>query len=144
MVGLLAAVLQGAPLTTFDLDIVHRRTDANVTRLLAALEAMNAVYRTDARALRPTAAHLLGPGHHLLRTDLGDLDCLGEIDDGATFDELVSDSVALELGEGLACRAISIAKLVEIKRRLGRPKDLAAIPMLEATLEELRKRSGDR
>ena len=31
LVGGLAAVVQGAPITTFDVDIVHRRTEANVT-----------------------------------------------------------------------------------------------------------------
>jgi hypothetical protein len=30
LVGGLAAVVQGAPITTFDLDIVHRRSDENI------------------------------------------------------------------------------------------------------------------
>ncbi|MEZ4293931.1 MAG: hypothetical protein R3B70_03060 [Polyangiaceae bacterium] len=33
VVGGTAAVLQGAPVVTFDLDIVHRRTPENVSRL---------------------------------------------------------------------------------------------------------------
>jgi hypothetical protein len=36
IVGALAAVLQGAPVVTFDVDIVHRRSPENVTRLLTA------------------------------------------------------------------------------------------------------------
>lgn len=35
IVGGAAAVLQGAPITTTDLDIVHRRTPENVARLHA-------------------------------------------------------------------------------------------------------------
>lgn len=38
LVGGLAAVAQGAPLATFDVDVVHGREPANVDRLLAFLE----------------------------------------------------------------------------------------------------------
>src|SRR5262252_4836206 len=37
LVGGLAAVSQGAPLVTFDVDVVHRRSDDNVDRLLTFL-----------------------------------------------------------------------------------------------------------
>lgn len=40
LVGGLAAVAQGAPMTTHDLDIVHRRTSENVDRLAALLKAL--------------------------------------------------------------------------------------------------------
>jgi uridylate kinase len=68
VVGMLAGVLQGAPLTTGDVDVVHRRTPQNVTRLLRVLEQIAAVYRHDPRRLVPTESHLLGPGHQLLET----------------------------------------------------------------------------
>jgi hypothetical protein len=37
VVGMTARVLEGAPTTTLDVDIVHRRTRENVARLLSAL-----------------------------------------------------------------------------------------------------------
>jgi hypothetical protein len=37
LVGGLAAVAQGAPLATVDVDVVHRRSPANADRLLAFL-----------------------------------------------------------------------------------------------------------
>ena len=40
LVGGVAAVAQGAPVTTFDLDIVHRRTDVNVKKLMRFLVKM--------------------------------------------------------------------------------------------------------
>lgn len=40
-----AAVLQGAPITTLDLDVVHRRTPENVARLLGVLLRLNATMR---------------------------------------------------------------------------------------------------
>jgi hypothetical protein len=131
--------MQGAPVTTFDVDIVHRRTPENVERLLAALEELEAVYRGDPRRLAPSSSHLLGPGHQLLRTKFGDLDCLGAIDGTASYEDLVPKSVELSLGEGHVILALSVSALIDIKRRAGRPKDLAALPALLATLDELNK-----
>jgi len=45
VVGGVAAVLHGAPTTTRDLDIVHRRTPENIERLLAVLGALDATVR---------------------------------------------------------------------------------------------------
>jgi hypothetical protein len=139
LVGVLSAVVQGAPVTTFDVDIVHRRTPENVERLLRALSAMDAKYRLDPRQLRPGASHLLGPGHQLLTTTLGDLDCLGTIDGERTFEDLLPESVQLALGEGHSIRALHVRALIAIKQRAGRPKDLAALPALRATLDEIEK-----
>jgi hypothetical protein len=136
VVGMLAGVLQGAPLTTADVDVVHRRTPENVARLLKVLEGIRAVYRGDPRRLRPTESHLLGAGHQLLETDLGDLDCLGTVDNGRGYEDLLSSTVSLELSPGKSIHLIDLATLIEVKRRAGRPKDLAAIPVLESTLEE--------
>jgi hypothetical protein len=57
IVGGVAAVLQGVPITTNDLDIVHRRTPENVVRLLELLLKLDATMRYDMarRGLRPTA-----------------------------------------------------------------------------------------
>ncbi len=49
IVGGVCAVLQGVPVTTADLDIVHRRSEENVTKLLAALDALAAQSRLDSR-----------------------------------------------------------------------------------------------
>jgi hypothetical protein len=51
----------------------------------------------------------------------------------------VSDSIELDLGEGLSCRVVSLERLIGIKSRAGRPKDLAPLPALRATLDEIRK-----
>ena len=67
VVGMAAGVLRGAPTTTLDLDIVHRRSTENVSRLL-------------------------------------------------------------------------VETLIELKEKAGRPKDLAALPVLRATLSESLRR----
>jgi len=141
VVGMTAGVLQGAPITTVDLDLVHRRTPENIDRLLRVLAHLDAVYRHDARRLRPTESHLAGPGHQLLTTNLGDLDCLGTIGDGMGYDELLDRTVEMSLGEGRAIRVLSLPALIQAKEQAGRPKDLAALPVLRATLDELKRRS---
>ena len=88
VVGMTAGILHGAPVTTVDLDVVHRRSPENVARLLGVLTGLGAVYRRDPRQLRPAESHLLGPGHQLLTTTHGDLDCLGAIDQDRGYEEL--------------------------------------------------------
>jgi hypothetical protein len=141
VVGMTAGVLAGAPVTTLDVDIVHRRSPENVTRLLAALTELGAVYRHDPRGLRPTASHLASPGHQLLATDRGDLDCLGTIDDGKSYEDLLESTREVALSGGRVIRVLDLPALIEMKRRAARPKDLAALPVLQATLNE-RRRQG--
>ena len=52
VVGGVAAVLQGAPISTFDLDLVHSRQPGNIVRLLKALETLEARYRTPGGPMR--------------------------------------------------------------------------------------------
>ncbi len=70
VVGGVAAVLSGAPVSTFDLDIVHARSGENVARLLAALTDLDARYRDPGgRVLRPEASALAGPSTRARRAD---------------------------------------------------------------------------
>jgi hypothetical protein len=140
VVGGIAAVLQGVPLVTFDLDIVHRRTAENVGRLLAALDELGAGYRGDPRGLAPSRDTLMGPGHHLLSTRLGPLDVLGAVANGLVFEDLVADTVTLVL-EDLRVPVLDLARLIAVKEATGRPKDLAVLPTLKATLEEIRRKA---
>lgn len=141
VVGMTAGILQGAPVTTVDLDVVHRRTRENVARLLRVLSVLDATYRHDTRGLRPGESHLVGPGHQLLATTHGDLDCLGTIDEDRGYEELLPISVELALGPGRTVRVLTLQALIESKERAGRPKDLAALPILRATLEETKRRA---
>jgi len=141
VVGMTAGILQGAPVTTVDLDVVHRRSPENVARLLRVLDELDATYRHDPRHLRPRESHLAGPGHQLLSTTHGDLDCLGAIDQGRGYEELVEQTVEMNLAGGLRVRVLSLPALIEAKERSGRPKDLAVLPVLRATLDEVKRRS---
>src|SRR5258707_2019782 len=86
IVGGIAIVLNGAPYNTFDLDVVHSTAQANVIRLLPALEDLDAYYRIQPeRRLRPNPSHLESAGHQLLMTKFGPLDLLGRIGSGWSY-----------------------------------------------------------
>jgi hypothetical protein len=142
VVGMSAAVLQGVPATTLDLDIVHRRTTENADRLLALLLRMGSYFRSDlaGRRLPPQQAMLLGKGHLNLQTDYGPLDVLCELGDGVGYDELLSHVETLEDGD-VSLQVLDLPTLITEKTRAGRPKDRFALPLLLATLAE-RSRKG--
>lgn len=143
VVGMAAGILRGAPVTTVDLDVVHRRDKDNVARLLAVLEALEARYRHDARRLSPQESHLVSEGHQLLTTKHGDLDCLGTIGDGLAYEDLLPHAPAMPLGvEGLVVHVVDLPTLIDLKEKAGRPKDLAVLPILRATLAETLRRSS--
>jgi hypothetical protein len=137
VVGGAAAVLHGAPITTEDLDIVHRRTPENVSRLKNLLQELNAHVRELAnRQLVPQESAFLGEGHVLLSTRLGPLDCLGALVDGRGFEELVSHSESFA-DEGSEFRVLDLSTLIDIKTKTGRAKDRLMLPVLIALAEEL-------
>ena len=137
IVGGAAAVLQGAPITTTDLDIVHRRTPDNVARLLEVLLQLDAVMRYDfeRRGLRPTAEMLAGKGQINLSTAPGPVDPLCELDAGRGYEELLPNSERV-LEDGRLYHVLGLPTLIEVKTKAGRPKDRMALPVLIATLQE--------
>jgi hypothetical protein len=81
VVGGVGAVLQGAPIATFDLDIVHSTEPTNIERLLAALRSLEAHYRAQPeRNIAPQASHLASSGHQLLMTLTGRSICWARSD----------------------------------------------------------------
>jgi hypothetical protein len=141
VVGGVCAVLHGAPVTTFDLDLVHSRTPENLARLLPALRELDAYYRErQDQLLRPDLSHLSSPGHQLLMTRFGPLDLLGTIGAGHSYQDLLEHSEENEIG-GSRLRILSLKKLIEVKEETGLEKDRAVLPILRRTLIEGRKRS---
>ena len=139
LVGGLAAVLHGAPVVTFDVDVVHSRDAPNITRLLAVLELLDAVSRIQPeRKLKPNATHLSGPGHVNLITRYGPLDLLGTIGDGLGYEELLPHSYETEVGD-IRVRVLDLETLIAVKERVGGEKDRLVLPILRRTLEEKKK-----
>ena len=140
VVGGVAAVLEGVPGNTFDLDIVHSREPDNIRRLLTALESLEASYRMRPElALKPNASHLSSTGHQLLMTRFGPLDVLGTIGRSRGYDDLLPHAHEVEVSEGLRVWVLNLETLIAVKEEVGGEKDLAVLPIMRRTLEEKRR-----
>jgi hypothetical protein len=130
LVGGGAALIQGAPITTQDVDIVHRRTPDNVQRLHTILRQLDArIIDLAKRRLEPTEQALAGSGQSLLQTSLGRLDVLGTLHDGRGYDELIGHTDVVEFGHQ-QLRVLDLPTLIEIKASTGRAKDRLMVPVL--------------
>jgi hypothetical protein len=136
VVGGVAAILEGAPITTLDLDIVVDRDEKNLQRLGTLLQELDARYRDPAgRDIRPTLERLRTQKVHLLDTRLGPLDVMRQIGAGWSWREVVERSHPLTVEE-LEVRVLELAAIIESKREANREKDRAMLPVLRRTLEE--------
>jgi hypothetical protein len=127
-------VLHGAPVTTLDLDVVYRRTEANLDRLEELLRDLEAVVRDPAgRRLRPNRSHLEAGGVLLLNTALGPFDPMAALADGRGYEDLLPHSVRIE-APGLDLRVLDLPTLIEVKTQAGRAKDRTMLPTLIALL----------
>jgi hypothetical protein len=137
VVGGVAAGLHGSAHVTFDLDIVYRRTPENLERIAITLAPIRPYLRGAPEGLpfALDAATLARGLNFTLRTDLGDLDLLGEIAGGGTYDQLLVDAEPATF-EGHPFQCVSLRRLITLKRAAGRPRDLHIIGELEALLEE--------
>jgi len=140
VVGGLAAVLHGAPVQTYDVDIVYARNPQNIDRLLTVLVSLDAIFRAQPeRRLRPAASHLSGGGHLNLLTSGGPLDLLGTVGRDLRYEDLLSRSSTMKIGAEIQIHVLDLETLIELKEQLGGDKDAAVLPVLRHTLEE-RKR----
>jgi hypothetical protein len=140
VVGGVCAVLHGAPVATFDLDLVHSRAPANLDRLMVALKELDAHYRVPGRQDRtPDLTQLASSGHQLLMTDSGPLDLLGEIGSGRGYDQLLDQCLEVKVGPALRLRILKLEALIKSKEETARDKDKAVLAILRCTLEEKSK-----
>ena len=134
VVGGVAAVIEGAPITTLDLDIVYRTDPENIQRLQKALVDLEARYRDPAgRVIVPTVESLGRNRVNLLETSAGLLDALQEIGDQWRHDELAARSSQRSVGD-LAVLVLELSAVIESKEAAARPKDQAMLPVLRETL----------
>jgi predicted nucleotidyltransferase len=135
VIGGVAANVHGSARLTKDLDIVYRRTDENLSRLVQALATVSPYLRGAPPGL-PFKLDLETMKRGLnftLTTSLGDLDLLGDIAGGGNYDNLIADAVKIQLF-GIECHCLNLEQLIASKRAAGRPKDIESIAELELLL----------
>jgi hypothetical protein len=131
LVGGLAAVVQGAPVTTMDVDIVHHRSSENISKLIAFLKSIDAIYRrADSKVIAPNEGDISGKGHFPFTTRFGPLDILAFIEQGRAYEDLL---IRLALGQGLftifrVSQAMAIDDRDFHRRFRVRPTRAASLP----------------
>src|SRR5947207_1117032 len=89
VVGGVAAVLNGAPVQTYDVDLVYSREPANIDRL-----------------------HLAAGGHLNLLTRYGPVDLLATIGQNLSYSDLLPQSDEMELGDGFRILVLKLENLI--------------------------------
>jgi predicted nucleotidyltransferase len=138
-----AAIAHGSARLTNDVDVVYARDLENIGRLAVALQPHQPYLRGAPPGLpfrwdEPTIQAGL---NFTLTTTLGDLDLLGEVAGGGTYERLLPLSMEMDVF-GTRCRFVTLECLIQLKRAAGRPKDLEVIAELLALLEERRQRQS--
>lgn len=137
LVGGLAAVIQGAPVTTMDVDIVHSQSPENIARLLSFLKSIAAFHRRlDGKIIKPKEGDLSGKGHALFSTRLGPLDVLAIIEEGRAYEDLLDNTIEIKF-RGYTLRVLDLKMLIQLKEASADPKDKQRLPVLKETLRQL-------
>jgi hypothetical protein len=128
LVGGLAGVFHGVPLVTRDVDVCLPLTEQNLVRLERALNGLHPVHRQTPQRLPFSvgADFPRGLKNLYLRTDLGVLDCLGEILGVGNYDAVRRRSVVVDLPVG-PCRILDLSALIDAKSALDRTQDRLAL-----------------
>lgn len=134
VIGSVAALLQGAPLTTEDMDILVRDTPRNREKL-KGLERLLGQRAVQVSPLSPTLRVATPRAHVDILFD--------EISGKLGFQSLRSRSSRITIGDQEAVVA-ALEDVIASKEAAGRPKDLAQLPILRDTLRVRRALEGDR
>jgi hypothetical protein len=142
MIGGLAAAVHGSELATVDMDITPAGGHDNLTRLSAALRELNARIRTagvtGGLPFSHSAASLAASGIWNLETDGGDLDISFVPSGTQGYPDLRRDAVAVDI-LGSTTFVASLADIIRSKEAAGRPKDIAAVPLLRRLLSQIER-----
>jgi len=143
VVGGMAAVAQGAPVTTFDLDICYRRTPENLEKLVVALSPFNPTLRGVPEGLPFVFdAKTLSMGcNFTLSTDAGDIDLMGELTVIGSYEALEPRAQTLDIF-GFPVKVMHLRDLIRVKEAIGRLKDRAVLEILKETLKLSEEETG--
>jgi hypothetical protein len=137
VVGGVGAVLQGAPISTFDLDIVHLQTQANLKCLKEALDELDANLREHkSQKIIPEIAHLAGQGHLLLNSLAGPIDVLAWIGNKRDYRLLLPHTIEINLDETTSIKVLDLETIVQTKIEANREKDKYHISIINETINE--------
>jgi predicted nucleotidyltransferase len=128
LIGNMAAALQGAPITTIDIDFFFRKTPGNLKKLKAVATSLGAVI------LRPY--YHVSELFRLQRESDGlQMDFMGWIDGVKSYESVRSGAITFQIG-GHSLLVCALEDIIRSKRAAGRDKDRAVLDILEKTAHE--------
>ena len=148
VIGAAAARIAGAPVVTEDIEVTPATDRENLERLAAALRELDARLRTAAESEGvqfPIDAAMLSPAETwTLATSAGDLDICFTPAGTRGYDDLRREASHQRLAKGLTVAVASLRDVIRSKEAAGRDKDLAQLPLLRRTLQQIRDRERGR
>ena len=140
IIGGLCGVIHGVPMVTQDVDICCRLGAENLRRLEEAVKDLHPVHRMTTNHLPFELDDRLCRDlkNVYLRTDLGVLDCLGEVTGVGSYDDALRQSVPCLSGR---FRMLNMEAILAAKAATGRRRDLEAIHWLRV-IQEKKQPSG--
>jgi len=136
IIGGVCGIMHGVTLVTTDLDVCCRFSPDNLYRIQAAVRELHPYHRLAPNKLPlELTDELCSRLQNLyLQTDLGKLDCLGEVAGIGDYEAVLGNSVSFELSYG-NFRVLSLDAAIASKEAIGRPRDLEAVRQLRAIKE---------
>jgi hypothetical protein len=132
LIGNAAAAIQGAPVTTVDIDFLFRQTPSNVAKLKKLAKALDFVIFNP-----------LYPASQMFRlmreNDSLQLDFCNRISGIRSYESLRSRATSVRFGDEQLLVA-SMGDIIKSKRAAGRPKDLATLVTLEEVYAKIQAR----
>jgi len=136
LVGGFAAAAHGVLLVTSDVDICCRFSEENLMRIQKAFADLHPVHRARPdMPLQLTPVPCAGLKNLYLKTDLGVVDCLGEVLGIGNFDKVLKNSIEVELPYG-KCRILDIEALIRAKEAMNRDHDRITVKHLKEIIKQ--------
>ena len=149
ILGGIAERLLGSPRTTEDFDLCPEMGRANLARLAAMLNEVEAVWRragmeeTGIPTAEPWSARSFASQTSLaLLTKFGSFDIWPRPDGTEGYRDLIRKAVAVEIG-GDTAKVVHLDDGIRIKRAIGGPKYLSHLPLLREVQEQRRAKGLD-
>ena len=136
IIGGVAIRGHGGNYVTEDLDICYSRTRENLKKIADVLFPLNPRPRgmDDKLPFIFDWTTLQHGTNFTFATTMGDVDLLGEVKGLGIYDDLLGESLRVDL-DGFTTNLLSIPALIIAKTAAGRPKDEAGLKVLRALQE---------
>jgi predicted nucleotidyltransferase len=128
LIGNSGAAVQGAPVTTMDIDFFMRKTPANISKLKRLATSLGAVVFTPFYSVS-------GLFRLTRDDDAMQLDFMTAIHGARSFNSVRIRAIEIDI-EGERLWVAALADIIASKRAAGRPRDRAVLDVLEATLKQ--------